>query len=269
LVAADSVSWRIYKNPISLYIGGAAAVILELAEPSISEALWTHSSFREDPAGRLRRTALAAMITVYGARSVAEPMIAGVTRMHAKIQAATDPSLLAWVQATAAFSFGESYSRYVHPLSHGTRDVLYHEGMAAARLYGAHRAPGSVAQVQASFEEMQGTLSRSPAIFEFLNIMRRAAIFPRPARWLQVMLLRAAVDIVPAPLRTLLGLHPHGLRRHEERWVRMLARFSDRVVLCGAPASQSCLRLGLPAGYLYAQSYAPPEPTTGSRPTMI
>src|SRR5580698_7217942 len=68
LAAADSVSWRIFKNPIALLIGGIAAVILELAEPAVRTGVWEHSSFRKDPMGRLRRTGSAAMVTVYSAR---------------------------------------------------------------------------------------------------------------------------------------------------------------------------------------------------------
>jgi hypothetical protein len=85
LLPPDSVSWRIFKNPIALFIGGMAAVILELAEPSVRAGVWEHSSFRKDPVGRLQRTGLAAIVTVYGARSIAEPMIAEVVRMHAKV----------------------------------------------------------------------------------------------------------------------------------------------------------------------------------------
>ena len=33
LITPDSVSWRIFKSPIALYIGGIAAVLLELASP--------------------------------------------------------------------------------------------------------------------------------------------------------------------------------------------------------------------------------------------
>jgi uncharacterized protein (DUF2236 family) len=32
LVAPDSVSWRVFKNPLTLFIGGVTAVILELGE---------------------------------------------------------------------------------------------------------------------------------------------------------------------------------------------------------------------------------------------
>src|ERR1700726_2473123 len=125
LVGPDSVSWRIFKNPVALLVGGVAAVILELAEPSVRTGVWEHSSFRKDPIGRLRRTGLAAMVTVYGARSIAEPMIAGIVRRHAAIDgetsagipySANDPGLLGWVHATAAFSFAQAYSRYVDPL---------------------------------------------------------------------------------------------------------------------------------------------------------
>jgi hypothetical protein len=109
LVPADSVTWRIFKNPLSLYIGGVAAVILELAEPAVCAGVWEHSSFRRDPLTRLRRTGFAALVTVYGARSIAERMIRGVVKAHDRVQGTTaqgahyranDPRLLDWVQAT-------------------------------------------------------------------------------------------------------------------------------------------------------------------------
>ena len=35
LLSPASVSWRIFKNPLSLFIGGITAVIMELAEPRV------------------------------------------------------------------------------------------------------------------------------------------------------------------------------------------------------------------------------------------
>ncbi|MGH6990978.1 MAG: oxygenase MpaB family protein, partial [Stellaceae bacterium] len=89
LAAPDSVSWRIFKNPVALVVGGVAAVILELAEPAVRTGVWEHSSFRADPVARLQRTGLAAMITVYGAKSVAEAMIAHVVRLHDQVGGVT------------------------------------------------------------------------------------------------------------------------------------------------------------------------------------
>ena len=111
MTAPDSVSWRIFKNPVSLFVGGVAAVILELAEPRVRSGVWEYTGFRTDPALRIRRTGLAAMITVYGPRSAAEAMIAMVRRLHERVRGTTpagvsyhanDPELLNWVQATAA-----------------------------------------------------------------------------------------------------------------------------------------------------------------------
>jgi uncharacterized protein (DUF2236 family) len=85
-----------------------------------------HTHFRSDPLRRLRRTGLAAMVTVYGARSVAEPMIARVRQIHDMVAGTTlsgepyranDPELLNWVYATAAYGFVQAYHTYVEPLS--------------------------------------------------------------------------------------------------------------------------------------------------------
>ena len=261
LVSPDSVSWRIFKNPVALFIGGVTAVILELAEPAVRTGVWEHSSFRRDPVRRLQRTGLAAMVTVYGARSTAEAMIAGVVRLHDEVKGETpageeyranDVGLLTWVQATAGYGFAEAYSRYVRPLSRAKLDRLYREGAPAARLYGALGAPASHAELQALFESKRGRLEPSPIIFEFLDIMRTAPTFPAPLRPLQRMLIRAAVEMTPGWVREQLGLSAaHGLRVWERPLVRQAGRLADRIVLRSSPAVQSCLRLGLPADYLY------------------
>jgi uncharacterized protein (DUF2236 family) len=56
LLSPESVSWRVFKNPVSLFIGGVTAVIMELAEPRVRAGLWEHTTFRLDPIRRLRRT---------------------------------------------------------------------------------------------------------------------------------------------------------------------------------------------------------------------
>jgi uncharacterized protein (DUF2236 family) len=262
LVPAHSVSWRVLKNPISLFVGGTAAVILELAEPAVRAGVWEHTSFRKDPLRRLRRTGLAAMISVYGARSVAEPMIARIVQMHASIKgmtatgirySASDPRLLTWVHATASFGFVEAYCRYVSPLSAQDLDAYYHEGVPVSRLYGAIDAPRSAAEMQALIEATRPRLVPSPIIFEFLQIMHETPSLPRPLRWMQPMLLRAAVEMIPARLRESLGLSEYYGLRERERWLtKWAAASADRIVLSASPAVQSCLRLGLPINYLYA-----------------
>ena len=261
LLPPDSLTWRICKNPIALLIGGMAAVILELAEPAVRTGVWEHSSFPKDPMGRLRRTGVAAMATVYGARSMAEPLIARVVRMHGKVTgetpagvpySATDSRLLTWVQATAAFGFAEAYNRYVHSLRLAEMDSLYREGIRTSRLYGALDAPRSNAELQTLFDSMRGRLEPSPIVFQFLQIMSETPAFPRPLLWMQGMLVRAAVEMIPDWIRECLGLTEYYGLRSRDRWiVRMAGAVSDRIVLAESPAVQSCVRLGLPATHLY------------------
>lgn len=261
LAPPDSVSWRIFKNPVALFVGGVAAVLLELAEPSVRTGVWEHTGFRRDPVRRLERTGLAAMITVYGARSVAEKMIAGVVAMHERVHGTTpdgtpyranDPRLLTWVQATAAFGFIEAYHRYARTLTPAEIDRAYAEGALAAALYGAQGAPRSDAERRALFEAIRPELEASPIVFEFLDVMRGAPIVPGPLRPVQRLLIRAAVELVPGWARERLGLgRAYGFSGWERGLVRLLGAIADRVVLPGSPAVQSCARLGLPAGHLY------------------
>jgi uncharacterized protein (DUF2236 family) len=185
LVSPDSVSWRVFKNPLSLFIGGVAAVIMELAEPRVRTGVWEHTAFRIDPIRRLRRTGLAAMVTIYSARSMAEAMIARIRRMHDRVAGSTpagkayhanDPELLNWVQGTAAYGFLQAYHAYVRPLSELERDRYYAEGTLAASLYGASAA-ASEAALEMRFEAMANQLERSDILFEFLAIMRSARPF--------------------------------------------------------------------------------------------
>lgn len=261
LALPASVAWQVFRNPVSLFIGGVAAVLLELAEPRVRAGVWDHSRFRTDPVERLRRTGLAAMVTVYGARSVAENMIAGVRDVHDRIAGQTpegehyranDPDLLDWVQATASYGFLQAYLAFVRPLSPAQRDLFYLECETGARLYGCRAPPMSEAEMEIKLAAMQPRLQSSPVIFEFLEIMRAATILPPLMKPVQNLMIRAAVSILPLPVRHLLGIgQPWHLRRWEGAIVRQAGINADRLRLDSSPAAQASLRMGLPPDYLW------------------
>jgi uncharacterized protein (DUF2236 family) len=232
---------------------------MELAEPRVRTGVWEHTTFRTDPIRRLRRTGLAAMVTIYGARGTAEAMIARIRRMHDRIAGATpagktyranDPELLDWVQGTAAYGFLQAYHAYVRPLADFERDRYYAEGTLAASLYGAS-ASTSEAALEMRFEAMANQLEPSDILFEFLAIMRSAPILPLPLRPVQPLLIRAAIDLTPHWLRTIVGLTDHGLNAWEAGVVRQIGAFADRLFLETNPAVQACRRMRLSANYLY------------------
>ena len=240
LVSPNSVSWRVFKNPLSLFIGGVTAVIMELAEPRVRTGVWEHTNFRADPIRRLRRTGFAAMVTIYAARSIAEAMIARVRRMHesvagttpsGEVYCANDPELLNWVQGTAAYGFLQAYHSYVQPLSFSERDRYYAEGVLAAGLYGATSPPASGAELEMLFHAIANRLEPSDIVFEFLGTMDSAPILPLLLRPAQHLLIRAAVDLTPPWVRTILGLEGQGLRTWEAEVVRQAGAFADCLVL--------------------------------------
>jgi uncharacterized protein (DUF2236 family) len=255
LAPQGGVAWQVFANPISLFVGGVTAVLLELAEPSVRSGVWDHSSFARDPGMRLRRTGFAAMMTVYGPRSATEKLIERVVRMHGRVEGTTpdgtpyhanDPRLLDWVQATATFGFTEAFHRYVRPLSAAEKDAAFAEAQPSARLYGATGAPRSRAAWDALLAKTAPGLEGSPILADFLRIMSQAPILPAPMRPLQRLLVRAAIDITPEPVRSLPQLRGRGLRFGEGTLVRALARGAALLPLGDTPPAQAAKRLAQP-----------------------
>ncbi|THV24688.1 oxygenase MpaB family protein [Peteryoungia ipomoeae] len=266
LVPASSISWQVFKNPVTVFVGGITAVVLELAEPQVRDGVWQHSSFRTAALPRTQRTGLAAMVTVYGARSKAEAMISAVNRRHQTVTGTTregqayradDPVLLDWVQATASFGFLQAYHRYARPLSDNARNRFLAEGKNAAALYGAHNAPASLEEMDRLFETMRPRLRRSDVVFEFLDMIADVPILSPTLRPFQKLLTRAATSLLPQWVHTHLGLDDnHQLSRAQFAIVQSLAFAAERILLPSSPPVQACRRLSLPDDYLYRNAPA-------------
>jgi len=254
LIAPDSLSWRVFANPLAMFVGGVTAVLLELAEPRVRTGVWEHTSFREQPLLRLQRTGYAAMMTVFGARSRTQAMIARVNAGHARIvgrtpdghaYAASDAELLAWVQATAAFGFLQAYTSCVRPVEAAARDQFYSENQAAGRLYGVPAPPASEADLAALMQRMAPRLEPSPIVLEFLAIVHAIPLMPRPLRALQSLLIRIAVQNLPSDVRDRLGLSDDRWRVSAFGWrvARALGRAADHLTLPNLPAMLAPQRL--------------------------
>lgn len=258
LCAPDSVSWRVFKNPIALATGGVAAVLLEFAEPRVRDGVWQHSTFPTDPLARMRRTGMAAMATIYGAESRARELIAHVGRMHAKVSGTTsegtpyralDKDLLNWVQATATFGFTMGYSAFCHALTPAELDRAFAEARAPGRYYGATGAPDDMDGFDALKARLLPGMRPSPIVFEFLAIMDRVKALPAPFRPLQRAAVRGGISILPADVRAVLELGPEwDPTPAQRRALSWAGRLAERVVIPGSPPAQAAKRLGLPIG---------------------
>lgn len=254
--APGSVHWCIFKNSIAMSIGGIAAVLLEFADARIRSGVWGHSVYPVDPIGRSRRTGMAAMLGVYGPRSMTRKVIAGINRMHAKVSGETpageaytalDPELLDWVYATAQYGFLAAYDRFVQPLSEAEKHEYWTSGDEVAKLYGVSEIAHSQAEFMAMMERLLPRFEPHRSNSDFLKIVSSGKARPEIPKFIHKALARAAVDILPAVVRQSLELGPEWNLSYPERMlVKFVGRQADKKVNPASPAYQAALRLGLP-----------------------
>lgn len=260
-VHPGSVQWRVFKNPVALGIGGVAAVLLEFADARIRSGVWDHSTYRADPIGRSKRTAIAAMVGVYGPASAARRVIQGVTNMHARVSGETpggeayralDPELLDWVAATAGYGFLNAYDRFVHPLSEADKARFYVEGRPVTALYGVRTAPASNAAFMAMLDKLAPRFEPHPIVDEFLAIITSGAAAPAVPKVLHRALTRASVSLLPPLVRERLKLgRDWDLTAADTLALKLAGRLADRIPIPGSPPCDASLRMGLPMDFLY------------------
>jgi uncharacterized protein (DUF2236 family) len=257
----DSVSWRVFKNPIALGIGGIAAVLLEFADARIRSGVWDYSVFKTDPIGRSQRTGVAAMVGVYGPQGAARRVIQGVTNMHARVKGETpsgepyralDVDLLDWVSATASYGFLTAYDRFVAPVSEADKTRFFAEGEAVARLYGVQHPLTSEADFHTMLDGLLPRFESHPINTEFLDIMKSGRAAKGVPKGLQSAVVHAAVSILPVAVRERLELgQEYDLTPRGVRVVRLMGAVAERIPVPQSPAGQACVRLGLPANFLW------------------
>ena len=261
LVPPDSVQWKVFRNMIAMGVGGVAAVLLEFADARIRSGVWDHSVYPVDPIGRSRRTGLAAMVGVYGPASMARKVIAGVTRMHAKVGGTTpsgraykalEPELLNWVHATAAYGFMKAYHNFVRPLSVQDQTRFFEEGEAVGALYGVTHSASSEADFMDMMEALLPDFEPHPINTEFLNIIASGKAAPGTPKFLHRALARGAVSILPPVVRERLELGPDwDLTAFDRAALKTAGRMADAWRDTRSPAWLAAERLGLPGNFAW------------------
>jgi len=169
LFGPGSITWRVHGEPI-LWLAGYRALLLESLHPRALAGVLQNSRFREDPWGRLFRTARFWGEVVYGTTEMAENAGRRVRRIHGRLTAVDpdtgetfridEPELLRWIHVTAAESFCHTAQRAGLGLSPSEVDGYYQEQRQVARLVGLDPStvPGSAADVAAYYDEIRPRL---------------------------------------------------------------------------------------------------------------
>jgi uncharacterized protein (DUF2236 family) len=214
LFGPESVTWKVHQDS-SMLIGGIRAILLQTMNPRAMAGVAQHSAYKEDPTGRLWRTARYVGVVSFGTTDEAMAAIAGVKRAHKPVHgrtsegerySANDPDLLRWIHVALTDSFLTAYRRFgATPLSPAERDTYIAEQATLADLLGASPAPTTVAEMKTYFAEHRnlGELRATPEARDAARFLMTVKL-PPTTRPPYLLLAAAAVGSLPAWVR--LGL---------------------------------------------------------------
>jgi uncharacterized protein (DUF2236 family) len=108
-----------------LIAGGARAILLQVADPSVAAGVARHSDFAHRPVERLRNTLTFAYAVVLGTPDDAARVASFVNRAHAPVDGAEDAQLQLWVAATLYDTAVRVHDRVFRPAPDQLGDELY------------------------------------------------------------------------------------------------------------------------------------------------
>lgn len=230
LFGPASVSWRIHANPM-IVVGGFRALMIQALHPLAMAGIAQHSDYREDPLGRLRRTARYMHTVIFSDAATAHAAGEHVRVAHAAMRAydpitdrefdAGDPETMLWIHCVQTHSFLAAHRAFVEPLSNEEQNRYLTEQVTAAELVGIPPAgvPDSLDSYRGYFAAMLPKLCNSSEAAATIRFVSRPNPLLVPAaEWPfainLVLAARAAVTLVPRSLRQMANLPAPGLGQY-------------------------------------------------------
>ncbi|HYL08279.1 MAG TPA: oxygenase MpaB family protein [Candidatus Udaeobacter sp.] len=212
LYPEDSLARRINRENV-LFLGGARALLMQLAHPKVAAGVDEHSDFRSRPLPRLRRTVRLTMAIVFGDRATAMAAARSVNQAHSRVRgrgySAMDPELLLWVHSTLVDSALLTYETFVQRLSPAERNAFYQEMKLVGELLGVPRAifPDTIGDFERYIDGQitQGPVRVAPLARELGALVVRPKILRLPGL-LFVPLEIITAGLLPPSLREQYGL---------------------------------------------------------------
>jgi uncharacterized protein (DUF2236 family) len=114
-----------YASDGVLIAGGARAILLQVADPTVAEGVSRHSDFAHRPVERLRTTLTFAYAVVLGTPDDAARVAAFVNRAHHPVNRAEEAQLQLWVAATLYETATRVHDRVFGRVDDALADELY------------------------------------------------------------------------------------------------------------------------------------------------
>lgn len=180
LYGPHSIVWRVHRDR-SFPLAGIRSLMLQALHPLAMAGVAQHSTWREDPFGRLAATSGYLLTTTYGDRASAYAVAARVRAVHRHVHgvdpetglpySAEDPELLLWVHAAMVDSIVQVARRYGR-LEAGDVDRYVAEMVPFAEIVGvpAELVPSSVRALEEYIESVDLLLA-TPAAKDAMGIV--------------------------------------------------------------------------------------------------
>ncbi|MEJ1229946.1 MAG: oxygenase MpaB family protein [Galbitalea sp.] len=110
-----------------LVLGGARAILLQVADPVVAAGVARHSDFAHRPVERLRNTLRFAYAVVLGTPEDAAAVTTHVNRAHRPVNRAEDAELQLWVAATLYDTAALVHERVFGATADALADEVYHD----------------------------------------------------------------------------------------------------------------------------------------------
>jgi uncharacterized protein (DUF2236 family) len=247
-----SAVWAVHGDLATL-IGGVRALLMQALHPAAVTGVDRHSTYREDPLGRLSGTTRWLTTTTFGSRAVADREAARVRGMHRRVVGtyqdasgrelpyrAADERLLSWVHVAFTDSFLTSHLTFGGPIPGGP-DAYVDQWGLSARLIGLTSPPRSVAELAGHLDDFGSELAYTPTTARTLAFLRNPPL-PGPARVGYQVLLAAAISTLRPEHRDLLRLPSTGRRVPQAAGSALLAGMRLVLRQPGTPAAQNARR---------------------------
>ncbi len=243
----------------SMLVGGVASLLFQMLHPSAMTAVAQHSRYREDPLGRLQRTASFIGTTTYGSTTDALSSIKRVRAVHSSVVGlcadgtpyrADDPHLLEWVHLCELLMFMAGVRAYgPQRLNDELLDQYVDEMSGVARELGVLDPPRSVADVHGRLQKYRDELALIDVGREARDFVVRGVAKRPQERVVYATVVAAAIGVLPAWARRQLEL-PH------------VPGANGLLVRPGATAVLATLRLAVPPAVSQLDRVSPPSTAT-------
>ena len=213
---ADDRPIRRVHSDAAMFIGGLRALLVQSLHPLAMAGVAQHSDFRNDPWGRLQRTADFLAATSFGPATEAQRSIDVINRVHERVvgvasdgraYSARDPHLLRWVHIIEIDSFLTAHQRFGEfPLDEAGCDGYVQDTAFIARKLGVTAPPESARALRDQISSYRGEVRASKESRDAMRYLLLEPPLPLVARAAYSLLVAATISTLPRWSRPHLGL---------------------------------------------------------------